>query len=93
MKSFALSSLCLSFRPLLALRIPFLECDVFFFGTASNHGGNSSRIDSSRAHRVRYPAAAVIGLNRGIARLGIIIAAMAEENGTKLPLGSNHSGP
>lgn len=39
--------LCLSFRPLFALRIAFLECEVFFLGTASRIDGNSSSNDSS----------------------------------------------
>ena len=39
--------LCLSFRPLLALLIAFRECDVFFFGTASSHGGKSSRSEGN----------------------------------------------
>jgi len=37
--------LCLSFSPLLALRIAFRECDVFFFGTAKRNGGKRSRND------------------------------------------------
>ena len=37
----------LSLRPLLALRIAFRECDVFFLGTASKNGGNSSSNESS----------------------------------------------
>jgi len=36
----------LSLRPLLALRIAFRECDVFFLGTASKNGGNSSSNES-----------------------------------------------
>lgn len=39
--------LCLSLRPLFALRIAFLECEVFFLGTASRNGGNNSINDSS----------------------------------------------
>ena len=35
----------MSFKPLFALLIAFLECEVFFFGTASSHGGKSSRSD------------------------------------------------
>lgn len=35
-------SLSLSFSPLFALRMAFRECEVFFLGTASNHGGKSS---------------------------------------------------
>ena len=38
--------LCLSFNPLFALRIDFLECETFFFGTASKNGGMSSMSDS-----------------------------------------------
>lgn len=40
-------ALRLSLRPLLALRIAFRECDVFFFGTASKNGGNNSNSESS----------------------------------------------
>ena len=39
-------ALRLSLRPLLALRIAFRECDVFFLGTASKNGGNSSNNES-----------------------------------------------
>lgn len=39
-------ALRLSLRPLLALRIAFRECDVFFFGTASKNGGNNSSSES-----------------------------------------------
>lgn len=35
----------MSFKPLFALLMAFLECDVFFFGTASKNGGSNSRID------------------------------------------------
>ena len=31
----------------MALRIAFRECDVFFLGTASKNGGNSSSSESS----------------------------------------------
>lgn len=44
----AIHVLVLSFRPLLALRIDFRECDTFFFGTASTIEGKSS---SSGARR------------------------------------------
>ena len=37
----------MSFRPLFALLIAFLECEVFFLGTARSHGGSSSRRDGS----------------------------------------------
>ena len=37
-----MNALRLSLRPLLALRIAFRECDVFFLGTASKNGGNNS---------------------------------------------------
>lgn len=47
-KKRAIYVLVLSFRPLLALRIDFRECDTFFFGTASTIDGNSS---SSGARR------------------------------------------
>jgi hypothetical protein len=40
-------ALRLSLRPLLALRIAFRECDVFFLGTASKNGGNNSNNESS----------------------------------------------
>jgi len=40
-------ALRLSLRPLLALRIAFRECDVFFLGTASKNGGNNSSNESS----------------------------------------------
>lgn len=36
----------LSLSPLLALRIAFRECDVFFLGTASKNGGNNSSSES-----------------------------------------------
>jgi hypothetical protein len=36
---------------LFALLIPFLECEVFFLGTANNHGGNSSSMDSIRGNK------------------------------------------
>ena len=39
-------ALRLSLRPLLALRIAFRECDVFFLGTASKNGGNNSSNES-----------------------------------------------
>ena len=39
-------TLRLSLRPLLALRIAFRECDVFFLGTASKNGGNNSSNES-----------------------------------------------
>ena len=39
-------ALRLSLRPLLALRIAFRECDVFFLGTASKNGGNNSSSES-----------------------------------------------
>ena len=41
------NALRLSLRPLLALRIAFRECDVFFLGTASKNGGNNSSNESS----------------------------------------------
>lgn len=37
--------LCLSFNPLLALRIALREWDVFDFGTAKTKGGKSSSSD------------------------------------------------
>ncbi len=40
-------SLSLSFKPLFALRMAFRECDVFFLGTASSHGGKSSSREGS----------------------------------------------
>jgi len=39
--------LLLSFKPLLALLMAFLEWEVFFFGTASRNGGRSSSNDWS----------------------------------------------
>src|SRR5258707_6976415 len=39
--------LCLSFRPLFAARMAFLECDTFVLGTARTIGGKSSRNDRS----------------------------------------------
>lgn len=48
-----LDTLCLSFRPLFALRIALRECDVFFFGTASTHGGNNSRREEGNDGRVQ----------------------------------------
>ena len=39
--------LCLSFNPLLALRIALREWDVFDFGTAKRKGGKSSSRDCS----------------------------------------------
>ena len=35
--------LCLSLRPLFALRIAFRECETFFLGTARRNGGMRSR--------------------------------------------------
>ena len=35
--------LCLSLRPLFALRIAFRECDTFFLGTAKTKDGMMSR--------------------------------------------------
>ena len=37
-----MNSLVLFFKPLVALRMLFLECDVLDFGTANRNGGNSS---------------------------------------------------
>ncbi len=36
-------TLCLSLRPLFALRMAFRECDTFFLGTARRNGGMISR--------------------------------------------------
>jgi hypothetical protein len=35
--------LCLSLRPLFALRMAFRECETFFLGTARRNGGMRSR--------------------------------------------------
>jgi len=40
--------LCLSLRPLFALRMAFRECDTFFFGTARRNGGMRSRREGRR---------------------------------------------
>lgn len=58
-------SLCLSFNPLLALLMAFRECETFFLGTASSHGGNSSRREGNdgMAHVNGFGAARNAGMN------------------------------
>ena len=57
-----LDSLSLSCNPLFALLIRFLECDVFFFGTANSHGGKSSSKDSRPGRSLNLDATATNGL-------------------------------
>jgi hypothetical protein len=40
--------LCLSLRPLFALRMAFRECETFFFGTARRNGGMRLRREGRR---------------------------------------------
>ena len=60
-------ALRLSLRPLLALRIAFRECDVFFLGTASRNGGNNSS-NESRGDAVHLNDVHVDAWGRKVAR-------------------------
>jgi len=62
-------ALRLSLRPLLALRIAFRECDVFFLGTASKNGGNNSN-NESRGDAVHLNDVHVDAWGKKDARLG-----------------------
>lgn len=74
--------LCLSFNPLLALLIAFLECEVFFFGTASNHGGKSSSKEGSEGMAQENGLGAVkkAGTNAAVREIRARGAEMAESH-------------
>lgn len=57
-----MDSLSLSFNPLFALLIRFLEWDVFFFGAANTQGGKSSSKDSRLGRSLDQDATATSGL-------------------------------
>ena len=48
-----------------ALRMAFLECEVFFFGTASRNGGNSSKSDCSEVGSIQLDG---LGADRKVGR-------------------------
>ena len=74
-----------------ALRIAFLECEVFFFGTASKKGGNSSSKDCSEVGNVQLEGlGAVKKVGRKVAAVNIVfhVGALATPPNIELDVGS-----
>lgn len=82
------NSLVLSFNPLFALRILFLEWDVFFLGTASTIGGNSSssvrRLGSADSLSIRVGAGVRLGARKRGQVRAVLISGSTKEVISKL---------